>query len=131
MVWKFSLAGAVAENPDEDGLWVLMELDAHSGIGVSRTTLEAVTTARVPVDDRSGAYTIVPMAAADLRRKLLGMVADGDRTAAATRLLTEIDVIRDEYGAPEDEPRHPDLGSGKGWPITNGDLRAGGLLSLA
>ena len=121
------LAGAVAENPDEDGLWVLMELEAHSGIGVSRTTLEAVTTARVPVEDRNGTYTIVAVPAADLRRKLLGMVTDGDGTDAATRHLTEIDVIRDEYGAPEDEPRHPDLGSGKGWPITTGDLRASGL----
>ena len=25
--------------------------------------------------------------------------------------------FRDEYGAPENEPRHPDLGSGRPWPI--------------
>jgi hypothetical protein len=32
-------------------------------------------------------------------------------------VLREIDRIRDENGAPENEPRHPDLASGKPWPI--------------
>jgi hypothetical protein len=45
------------------------------------------------------------------------MTTDGGPTDVATRCLIEIDKIRDEYGTPDSEPRHPDLGSGKQWPI--------------
>jgi hypothetical protein len=30
-------------------------------------------------------------------------------------------LIRDEHGMPEAEPRHPDLASGKPWPIIQPD----------
>jgi hypothetical protein len=45
------------------------------------------------------------------------MTTDGGRHDAAARVLREIDRVRDENGAPEEEPRHPDLASGKPWPI--------------
>ncbi len=35
----------------------------------------------------------------------------------ATRYLNQIDKIRDDYGSPDSELRHPDLASGKPWPI--------------
>jgi len=35
--------------------------------------------------------------------------------------LNLIDKTRDDYGTPESEPRHPDLASGKAWPITTLD----------
>jgi hypothetical protein len=38
--------------------------------------------------------------------------------------LNDIDLIRDEYGLPEGEPRHPDLASGKAWPIMTPDPEA-------
>jgi len=31
--------------------------------------------------------------------------------------LNAIDELRDEYGAPESEPRHPDIESGRPWPM--------------
>jgi hypothetical protein len=45
------------------------------------------------------------------------------RTASdpAARCLNAIDKTRDEYGGPEAEPRHPDLTSGKPWPILTPD----------
>jgi hypothetical protein len=52
------------------------------------------------------------------------MTTDGGPSDAAARTLNEIDKIRDEYGAPEAEPRHPDLKSGKPWPIITPETRA-------
>ena len=60
---------------------------------------------------------MLPVAATELRRKLLALTTDGGQADAAARVLREIDRLRDEFGAPEDEPRHPDLASGKPWPI--------------
>jgi hypothetical protein len=71
-----------------------------------------------PAENWKGAYDIVPIPAVGLRRKLLAMRTDGRPSDAAARCLNVIDEIRDEYGAPETEPRHPDLKSGKPWPIT-------------
>ncbi|MBB4189590.1 hypothetical protein GGE07_006286 [Sinorhizobium terangae] len=45
------------------------------------------------------------------------MTADGGSRDSAARVFREIDRVRDESGAPEDEPRHSDLASGKPWPI--------------
>jgi hypothetical protein len=44
------------------------------------------------------------------------MTVAGNRTDAATHCLHLIDEIRDDYGTPDSEPRHPDLSSGKQWP---------------
>ena len=53
----------------------------------------------------------------------LGTLAttDGGPADAAARWLRQIDAIRDEHGMPEIEPRHPDLASGKPWPIMQPD----------
>ncbi|WP_438826512.1 hypothetical protein [Ruegeria atlantica] len=39
--------------------------------------------------------------------------------------LNLIDQLRDEYGAPESEPRLPDLASGRRWPILKPNPDAG------
>jgi len=39
-------------------------------------------------------------------------------------LVEDIDNVRDQYGLPEGEPRHPDLVSGKLWPIMTPDPKA-------
>ena len=112
------LARAIAENPDEDGLLLLIRLEkdpSHSWIGWQ--TIERVVTEHVPAEDWKGAYNVVPIPAVELRRKLLAMTTDGGPSDAAARCLNGIDRIRDDYGAPETEPRHPDLKSGKPWPI--------------
>jgi hypothetical protein len=49
------------------------------------------------------------------------MTGTGGRDDPAARCLKLIDKLRDEYGAPESEPRHPDLASGKQWPILTHD----------
>ena len=40
-----------------------------------------------------------------------GMTSSGGKGDPAARCLNLIDDLRDEYGAPESEPRHPDLAS--------------------
>jgi hypothetical protein len=46
------------------------------------------------------------------------------RSEVCLTVRREIDRVRDENGALEDEPRHPDLASGKPWPILVPDLDA-------
>ncbi|MBL6653365.1 MAG: hypothetical protein ISP49_17340, partial [Reyranella sp.] len=112
------LADAVAEDPDTEGLLLLV---GFRGTHISMHTIEQVVTAQIPDEDWKGSYNIVPISAVELRRKLLAMTTDGGPADAAARCLNEIDKIRDRYGAPESEPRHPDLASGKKWPTMTPD----------
>jgi NACHT conflict system protein len=65
-----------------------------------------------------GAYEEHPAALTQLRKELFGMLSGPPRAAAlAERCLTAIDVLRDEYGPAEFEPRHPDVESGQPWPL--------------
>jgi hypothetical protein len=112
------LALAVAENPDAEGLLLLTAIDIEQKRSlISWRTLETVVTERVPVEKWKNAYNILPVPAAQLRQKLLDMTTDGSPSDAAARCLNQIDMIRDEYGAAESDPRHPDLASGRAWPI--------------
>jgi hypothetical protein len=121
------LAQAVAEDPDADGLLLLIRLEIqHKRSFMSWQTIENVVTEHVPSENWKGAYNVVPVPAIKLRRNLLAMTKDGGPTDAAARCLNQIDKIRDEYGTPDSEPRHPDLASGKPWPIMmpDPDLKA-------
>ena len=116
------LAQAVAENPDTEGLLLLIRFE----IGQKRSlvgwrTIENVVTEHVPSENWKGAYDVVPVPALDLRKRLLAMTRSGGVDDPAARCLNLIDKIRDDYGAPESEPRHPDLASGRPWPIMTPD----------
>jgi len=112
------LAQAVAENADVDGLLLLIQSEiVHKRAFASSRTIESVVTEHVPAEDWKGAYNVLAVPAVELRRNLLAMTTDGGPTDAAARCLNMIDEIRDDYGTPESEPRHPDLASGKAWPI--------------
>ncbi|WP_265706414.1 NACHT domain-containing protein [Verminephrobacter aporrectodeae] len=112
------LARAVAENLDVDSLLLLIQSEImHKCTLVPRHMIRSVVTKDVPVEDWKGAYNVVATPAAELRRNLLAMVTDGGPTDVAARYLNFIDEFRDEYGTPESGPRHPDLASGKAWPI--------------
>jgi NACHT conflict system protein len=117
------LARAVAEAPDEDGLLLLIRFERElKGAFVTWQTIERLVTEHVPASDWAGAYNVVPVPAGSLRQKLLALTTtDGGPADAAARWLRQIDWIRDERGMPEAEPRHPDLASGKPWPIMQPD----------
>jgi hypothetical protein len=121
------LARAVAENPDADGLLLLVRFEGELNRSfMSWRTIEWVVTERVPSEHWKDAYEVIPVPAVDLRRKLLVMTTGGGPTDAAARCLNAIDTIRDEHGVPESEPRHPDLASGKSWPILTPNPEADG-----
>jgi hypothetical protein len=114
------LASALAYNPSEEGLLALIDFEIRTGCSVwSWRSIERVVTKHVPSESWKGAYNVVPVPAIELRKKLLALT----RTAGdpAERCLSAIDKVRDEYGGPEVEPRHPDLASGKPWPILTPD----------
>jgi hypothetical protein len=83
--------------------------------------IQSAITQHVPAENWEGAYNVVPVPAVELRRKLLEMTSSGGKDDPAARCLNLIDKLRDEYGAPESEPRHPNLASGRPWPILTPD----------
>lgn len=119
------LARAVSENPDYEGLLLLVYVEGKQRRSIlDWHTIEAVVTKHVPVESWSNSYNVVPVPAAELREALLARTVDGGAADAAARCLTAIDTIRDERGAPVSEPRHPDLASGQSWPIMTPDPKA-------
>lgn len=111
-------ARAASKDPDEECLLLLIKLEAeHKRLFTSPLMIEHVVTEHVASEDWQGAFNISPVPAVELRRKLLAMTTDGGASDVAARCLTQIDKIRDEYGIPDLEPRHPDITSGKAWPI--------------
>ena len=44
-------------------------------------------------------------------------LANNAQSALAERCLVAIDKLRDAYGRIDDEPRHPDIASGRPWPL--------------
>lgn len=113
------LARAIADSADADGLLLLVRHQAH-GRGSEddwHRAAEKVVTRQEAVEGWRGAFNVLPVPALELRRKLLAMTTDGGPTDEAAACLRAIDRIRDEVGAPDTEPRHPDLASGKPWPI--------------
>ena len=119
------LANAVAEGTDPEGLILLVELEnKFERRFISSRTIEKVVTEHVPSEQWHGAFDVLPITATELRKRLLAMTTDGGPQDSAALVLGEIDRIRDENGGPEDEPRHPDLASGKPWPILMPDPNA-------
>lgn len=112
------LAKAVAEAPDTDGLLLLVNIEIEQKRSfISWPMIEKVVTKNRSSENWKGAYEVIPVPAVEIRRKLLAMTTDGGSADVAARCLIQIDKIRDEYGIPDSEPRHPDLASGKPWPI--------------
>jgi hypothetical protein len=112
------LAQAVAERPGTEGLLMLIDFEIKTGRSfLTQQSIESVVTEHVPAEDWKGAYNTVPVPAIELRRKLLAMTASGGASGPAARCLSFIVKLRDDHGAPETEPRHPDLASGRPWPM--------------
>ncbi|WP_426051452.1 hypothetical protein [Brevundimonas sp. SL161] len=112
------LARALGEAPETEDILFLVASESQVGEAlIDWRSIERATTARIPSEDWQGAFHVVPAPAVDLRKALLALTSDGGPDDRAARCLNDIDKLRDRYGAPETEPRHPDLASGKPWPI--------------
>jgi hypothetical protein len=122
------LGHAVAENPDMDGLLMLIDFEIKTGLPfLTWRGIEGAVTEHVPAENWKGAFNVVAVPAVELRQKLLAMTTSGGEDDPAARCLNFIDELRDQYAAPEAEPRHPDLASGRRWPMLSPDpeVRAG------
>jgi hypothetical protein len=70
-----------------------------------------------PSESWAGAYEEFGVRLTALRSRLFGMLPAGDaRARLAKECLIAIDEYRDEGGRAGDEPRHPDIASGRPWP---------------
>lgn len=111
------LVQALAEGADADCLLAVTEYELARGVRVSSwRSVRSAVTRHVPSQSWQGAYDVVPAPTSELRKRLLALTVDGSLNAAA-RTLNMVDRLRDDHGSLEGEPRHPDFGSGKPWPI--------------
>jgi hypothetical protein len=84
--------------------------------GCLRTAIENVALGRQSTSSLSGAYKLYSVPIPELRKKLFELI-EGEDSHLAYASLTLIDEIRDEYGRVDLEPRHPDIETGRSWPL--------------
>lgn len=112
------LVHGLAQNPTPDDVVLLVKCEvATQRSFLAWRSIETAVTAHVPSETWRGAFDVMPIPSTWLRRELLALTGDGGKNDPAARCLTEIDKVRDRYGAPDAEPRHPHLASGRPWPI--------------
>jgi hypothetical protein len=105
---------AIVPKKGADSLLLLIAFESEQKRAlVGWRALEHVVTTHVPSEHWVGAYDVVPVPAVELRKRLLELLPGNDSNHPAARCLNNIDKIRDHYGAPESEPRHPNLASGR------------------
>jgi hypothetical protein len=112
---------AIAEAADESGVLLLIRKYARQDkpfSGVLHTAIRQAAVGERPSDDWVGATVRFSLDVSGLRKELFNMISSGSAEASlAKQCLIALDEVRDEHGAPESEPRHPDIQSGKPWPI--------------
>jgi len=112
---------AIAEVADEEGFLVLAEDHARHNLkygGELSMALRNVALKQIPVGPLANVYNMEPADLTGLRKKLFGWTAeDSPRGRLAIGCLIAIDQMHDDYGTAETEPRHPDVMSGRAWPL--------------
>ena len=113
--------GALAEAPTADDLLLMIGLyvaDGRPFDGRMGQVVRKLALAEQSHEDWKGAYELVPEQLNDLRKQLFAMTApESPATSLTSACLNAIGAIRDEYGAPKDERRHPDIAAGRPWPL--------------
>jgi hypothetical protein len=108
-----------------EGLLLLIEAEVLTGRKyVDYMAVRKTITAESPSEHWRGAYSLSIVPAPELRKRLLELTKDGGPDDVAAKYLTMIDDFRAEIGIPESEPRHPDIASGKPWPIMSASVSA-------
>ena len=80
--------------------------------------IRSVAVDRQPVEGYPYQFNVSSAPLKGLREALFKMIVESkSESKLAEVCLTEIDKQRDIYGRVEDEPRHPDIASGKAWPL--------------
>jgi hypothetical protein len=114
---------------DEDDLVTMIGKYAAEGKPYDQRmdrAVYAVAIQEIPVSEGSNSYNIHPASVGAVRKKLFGMLdAENNMAALARRCLSAIDDLRDEHGIAANDPRHPDVMSGKPWPEESGPVPKG------
>ena len=114
----------LVENPDTRVVLAMVRsyaLRKKKFDGLLGNAIRGVALKEFKVSYRRSVFEIHSSAVPDLRRQLFGMLGgDSERTGLAEVCLTMIDRLRDEYGVAKSEPRHPDIESGRPWPLVAG-----------
>ncbi len=108
---------ALAASADADTLLTMVDVKGQQGITHTHSlhrAVEAVVLERRPLGGIS--YEIHGVNAGSLRKALFAMI-DGPSGELAKACLVRIDKLRDEHGRVEFEPRHPDIATGRPWPL--------------
>lgn len=117
---RFVIGSAIGELGGEQELLTLVRGYAAEGRpfdGTLNSVVEGLALGKQPSDHWRGAYELYPVDVAPLRKQLFGLL-DGVTAQLAEACLTAIDELRDEHGRVESEPRHPDIASGRPWPLS-------------
>jgi hypothetical protein len=120
---KDILERAIVEAADTDGLLLLVRSYAVQSKPASylHSAIKHVSVEYRPSSDWIGATEVFSVPVPELRKRLFAMTNDDTPEAKlAAGCLTIIDEFRDEYGLAESEPRHPDIDSGRPWPLDAG-----------
>ena len=125
------LEDVLAEAANEQIALTLIHGYTSTGRPYDTTLMKAIQNASINrphvEEDGSNAFEFFSVPLNTLRKELFQIITTGNdqESSLAEACLTEIDEQRDRYGCVDDEPRHPDIASGKAWPL------AAEVLSLA
>jgi hypothetical protein len=113
---------AFSEAPDDTAILAMIEMHGAEGRLIHQTVLfraiELVMTEHRPSSYWHGSYDVVLLPSHELRKRIFGLTdGDGKVAVLATECLIMMDVIRDRGNWAEAKPRHPDIRSGRAWPL--------------
>ncbi len=121
---KAILEQAIAEAADADGVLVIARSHATQGRpfnGILHSAIRHAAVGQRPSADWVGANEVFSVPLPELRKSLFALIKnDTAESKLASACLTAIDEFRDDYGPAESEPRHPDIDSGRPWPLAAG-----------
>ena len=117
---KSLIERAVAELGTDEALIVLLETFAADGRrdnGLLANAIRKLAIGQRPADGWAGAYEEFSVPLTSFRKRLFAMISPGDaRAPLAEYCLNEIEEHRNRLGRINNEPRHPDITSGRPWP---------------
>jgi hypothetical protein len=110
---------AMDDLTDEEVFMALFDghVDTPHSIHSLAWSIRNLAIGRKPSDEWTGAFEEFSVPLAGLRARLFAMLPTSDaRAQLAKECLVEIEKYRDDHGRVSDEPRHPDIATGRPWP---------------
>ena len=116
---RWVLEMAMDDLTDEEVFMALFDghVDAPHPIHGLASAKRNLAIGRKPSDERAGAFEEFGLPLTGLRARLFAMLPANDgRARLAHQCLIAIEEHRDDRGRVSNEPRHPDIATGRAWP---------------